>query len=303
MTGLDLKIFDMHIHAQNTAQSPHSLIEKMSLAGIYGGCVFSARPVEASKTLGTGFKERIEEAFNWVKGYPGRLFPVMWIHPDEKNIKKNIRIAAGMGICAFKIICTDFYPFEKKCIKVLEEIARLGRPAIFHSGILWDGGESSKYNRPANFEKLIEVDNLKFSLAHCSWPWIDECIAVYGKFLNGIAGGRTAEMFIDITPGTPQIYREELLTKLFTVGYDVPNNIMFGTDNVADSYNADWTKKWLKLDGEIYAKLGVTEKILKKIYHDNLLRFLNLKEKDFIHLSPLPDKEIIWSIDYENARV
>lgn len=28
-------------------------------------------------------------------------------------------------------------------------------------------------------------------------------------------------MFLDLTPGTPEIYRRDLLTKLFTIGYDV----------------------------------------------------------------------------------
>ena len=56
-------------------------------------------------------------------------------------------------------------------------------------------------------------------MGHCSWPWYDECIAVYGKFLNGVANDQDApEMFFDLTPGTPRIYREDLLTKLFTVG-------------------------------------------------------------------------------------
>lgn len=75
---------------------------------------------------------------------------------------------------------------------------------------------SSQYNRPSEFEPLLEINGLKFSLAHISWPWCDELIAVYGKFLNAYAGNpdHSVEMFIDITPGTPPIYRQEVLTKL-----------------------------------------------------------------------------------------
>ena len=170
---------------------------------------------------------------------------------------------------------------------------------IFHSGILWNGAESSKYNRPVNFEALILIDGLKFSMGHASWPWVDECIALYGKFLNGITTGRSAEMFFDITPGTPPIYREELLKKLFTVGYDVPNNIIFGTDNRADTYNSDWCIKWQNIDNDIYDKLGVDTKIRDKIYRGNFMRFMGSEEKSFTHLSPIPDKEIAWSLDYE----
>ena len=109
-------------------------------------------------------------------------------------------------------------------------------------------------------------------------------------------------MFFDITPGTPPIYREELLTKLFTVGYDVPNNIIFGTDNRTFDYNFEWTEKWLDIDNAIYEKLGVTEEIKEKIYSANMMRFLGLAPKSFTHLSPVPDREIVWSIEYEKKR-
>ena len=111
-------------------------------------------------------------------------------------------------------------------------------------------------------------------MGHCSWPWIDECIALYGKFLNAktVRGG--AEMFFDITPGTPEIYRAELLTKLYTLGYDVGDNIMFGTDTSADAYSYKWAGEWLNRDGEILDDLGVSLEYREKLYHKNLFRFL-----------------------------
>ena len=71
---------------------------------------------------------------------------------------------------------------------------------------------------------------MRFSLAHISWPWCDELIAAYGKILNASASRADyrGEMFVDITPGTPTIYRREALTKLFTVGYDIQDNVIFG---------------------------------------------------------------------------
>jgi hypothetical protein len=40
-----------------------------------------------------------------------------------------------------------------------------------------------------------------------------------------------SEMYFDLTRGTPKIYRRELLTKLYTVGMDVEDNVLFGTDD------------------------------------------------------------------------
>ena len=290
-----MKIFDMHIHAGNQKPDPKGLVVEMEKAGVYGGCVFSTRPVEYDAQLGISFEERMDEVLSWAKGYEDRIFPVLWIHPYEENIMEKIKVAVDRGICAFKIICGDFYIYEEQCIKVLTQIADLGKPVFFHSGILWDGKVSSIYNRPLNWEALLRIKGLRFSMGHCSWPWIDECIALYGKFLNSLLNGDTAEMFFDITPGTPQIYREELLTKLYTIGYDMGNNIMFGTDAFANGYSSDWAKNWLKTDGDILNNLGVSEVYKKKLYCENLMRFLGKTDVKVKHISPETDDAHKWS--------
>ncbi len=292
-----MKIFDMHIHTGNTEILQADLLNNMQKAGVTGGCIFSNNPKEYDEKTGTDFEERLKEVLSWTRG-SSVLFPVMWIHPDEPDILTNVHRAAESGIMAFKIICNNFYVYEEKCMMLLREIAALNKPVIFHSGILWDGADSSKYNRPVFWESLIDIPNLKFSMGHCSWPWYDECIALYGKFLNGLTNDKTAEMFFDITPGTPPIYRKDLLTKLFTIGYDVPDNIMFGTDSSADRYNPDWINKWLKIDDEIFTELGVPQEICQKVYEENLRRFLGLTPKNFTHLSPVPDNSNTWTLDY-----
>ena len=286
------KIYDMHIHSEAALSRINSerILERMETAGVYGGCIFSERPHE-----GVTFEERLEGVMTWTKGYEDRLFPVMYIHPDEEDILQKIHIAAEWGVCAFKIICRDFYVYEEKSMKVLREIAKMGKPVFFHSGILWDGKVSSNYNRPLNWEALLEIEGLRFSMGHCSWPWIDECVALYGKFMNALSKGNSAEMFFDITPGTPVIYREELLTKIYTVGYDVGDNIMFGTDGHAEDYKNQWTAKWLKIDGEILDKIGVSEKNRRKLYHDNLMRFLGKTPTKIEHAVPDIDDSREWS--------
>jgi len=184
-----MKKFNMHIHAMNTKPVPENLLTNMEKAGIYGGCIFSNWPSRSNQKVGTSFEERLAEVLAWTKQYEDRLFPVMWIHPYEENIIENIQKAVTSGIAAFKIICTDFYVYDKKCMKVLTEIAAFNKPVFFHSGILWNGGVSSQYNRPLNWEALLDIPNLRFSMGHCSWPWHDECIALYGKFLNAFSYG------------------------------------------------------------------------------------------------------------------
>lgn len=290
-----MKIFDMHIHSRPGEPCPEKLIKEMEAVGVYGGCVFSNHPIEGTEPGGSDFDTRIKEALGWTKGYEDRLFPVVWIHPKEENIIENIRRAVDAGIAAFKIICEDFYIYEEPCMEVLREIARLGKPVIFHTGILWDGAVSSNYNRPLNFEHLLDIDGLRFSLGHCSWPWIDECVALYGKFLNALNNNKTAEMFFDTTPGTPEIYRKELFTKLYYAGYNSGDNIMFGTDSNANEYRKEWVGTWLDIDEKILDELGVSLENREQMYHDNILRFLGKTNTVAEKEAPVPDNTHVWT--------
>jgi len=294
-----MEIFDMHVHAQNTPPAPERLLARLAEAGVYGCSVISNRPPEMTPETGSDFEARLSEVMEWTRGNEDRLIPILWIHPDETDIGDKIQRASEAGVAAFKVICNNFYVGENKSMDMLEKIEKTGKPVMFHSGILWDGAPSSPYNRPANWEALLDLKELKFSLAHCSWPWIDECIAVYGKFLNALSKGKKVEMFVDLTPGTPEIYREELFKKLFTVGYDVPNNIMYGTDCRTNNYRVDWTKKWLEIDTALFDKFNIPSKMRQKIFRDNFMRFLGRNTSPVKRFVPLPDSQTFWTPDLE----
>lgn len=270
-----MKIFDLHIHRDEDNDKPAKFISQLEEAGVYGAAVFSRRPALG----GASSEERLRDILAFCKDYPGRLFPVLWIHPREDGASDLAKDAAARGIAGFKMICTDYFVSEPMCLELLRTIAGFGKPVCFHSGILWDKNVSAQYNRPINWECLLTVPNLRFSLAHCSWPWYDECIALYGKFQNAYdARPGAAEMFFDLTPGTPVPYRRDLLTKLHTVGYDVAHNIMFGTD-CRTNYRAQWSKQWQDIDNAIYDDLKLGKDTRQKIYQDNFLRFFGVSGK------------------------
>ena len=279
-----MKIFDMHIHTYGPEFDIDAMLAEMAKAGVYGGCIFSPPPVEFNSKRGMPFRARLDRILAITRGHEGRLFPVLWIHPDEADILENVKVAAAEGIAGFKIICNDFYPYEDKCMALYREIAALDKPIFFHTGILYSSvGEShSEYSRPVHFERLEEVDGLRFSIGHCGWPWIDECLALYGRLSYHLTVApkdrRPAEMFLDLTPGAPMDRREEMLTKVYTFGQNTGNNILFGIDQVAERYTADGTKRWLDADKRIYAKLGIRAELIRKTYEDNLMRFLGKEE-------------------------
>ncbi len=302
-----MKIFDMHLHCRRGKAEPETFIKQLEEAGLYGACVFSPRPkVEGRENRpnypnDASFEERLETVLAWTKGYEGRLFPIMYMHPYEENAIENVKVAVDAGILGFKVICNDFFVYEEQSMAFLREIAKYDKPVFFHTGILWDGGVSSAYNRPINFEALIGIEGLRFSMGHCSWPWVDECIAMYGKFLHANGLRKPAEMYFDLTPGTPDIYRRELLEKMYTIGYDLANNVMFGTDMTVNTYKPAHTKEVLELDRSILLDLGVSKECFEKMYYNNLLRFLGLDKTETKKASPIVSEE--RPLTFENPEV
>ena len=296
-----MKIFDMHIHSERTERTPGELIAKMEKLGVYGGCVFSDRPERGFDGRGSTFEERIEQALGWCKGYEDRLFPIVWIDPFEENIIENVRKAVKMGICGFKMMCTDYFVYEEKSIELLKEIAKLNVPVIFHTGILWTEKASSVYNRPLNWEGLLTIEGLRFSMGHCSWPWLDECVALFGEFMSTGTMRKTAEMFLDTTPGTPRIYRKEMFYKFYNAGYDVGDNILYGTDSTAHVYKKEFVENIVENDKPILQELGISKANIEKLYYKNLLRFLGKTEVEMEHFRPEPDMPTLW--DFDNKEV
>ena len=282
-----MKVFDVHIHTWGDVPK-HIALDRMAAAGIDRCAVFSKEPTcfYHNDRVTSDAHVRLEEVLELCAPYEGKVFPVLWIHPDEPGVIDLIQEAAQRGIAAFKCICNNFYIGEEKGIAMLEAVAKSGKPILFHSGILWDDSASSKYNRPLNWEEILNrsagyidrCQGLKFSLAHCSWPWYDECIALYGKFLANFREHPedNIEMFFDLTPGTPASYRHDLLRKLLNCGYDVEHNILWGTDCNADDYNDEWAKKWLGMDNAIMDDLNISETFRERIFYKNAERFFNL---------------------------
>lgn len=266
---------DAHIHIMPGPVEQDRLLREMALAGMDGGCLISEGPSAKATPA-----ERLERLMAWTKGAES-LHPLFWIDPVAGSALEQVEQAVAAGVAGFKVICSAHAPGDPQALATFKAIADRNKPILFHSGILWDGRPSSENNRPAAFEALLEVPGLRFSLAHMSWPWIDECVAVYGKFLNSLLYRETApEMFVDMTPGTPEIYRAEALTKFFTVGYDVADNMIFGSDCVTTGYNVKWVREWQERDEAIMGRLGIGPEGCARVFGGNILRWLSGAKKD-----------------------
>jgi predicted TIM-barrel fold metal-dependent hydrolase len=268
-------ILDCHVHL-SPGKDYQAFAGSMKAVGVDGAVLISMPPEAFPSFHGPkGAAERLDHVLAWAKAV-ANSFSFFWIDPTEADASGQVDLALAKGIDGFKCICNHFYPGDPKAMDIWRKIAAAGKPMLFHSGILWDGTASSKYCRPVEFEAMLDVPRLRFALAHISWPWVDECLAVYGKFQQALAGRRelSCEMFIDCTPGTPPIYRKDALTKIWTIGYKVENNVLFGTDGTNTHYPGDASTVIIATDNAIYNELALKPEIRQKIYHRNLLRLL-----------------------------
>ncbi len=269
-------VLDGHIHIMGEVDR-EALQAQMAQAGVDGGILMS-RPFAGYEPMETTpFEKRLTEVLELCREQEYR-FPFLWIDPlGGQQTLEEIDEAVKQGIAGFKIISTKAMPDCPEAMEIYRHIAKREKPLLFHSGILWNEGPSANFNRPANFECLMDVEGLRLSLAHISWPWCDECIAIYGKIC--MMRYHQVEMYVDLTPGTPEIYRREALFRLHNSGYSVEDRLVFGTDCEANDYNAAGASKIIAADRKHYEALGIPAEIQEKCFSKNLLRFVRGAEK------------------------
>lgn len=262
-----MQVTDVHVHlggktiGEVKPPDVEAFIEGTGVTSIH---LFSRNPI------GEGEKVRsyIEELAALQEKLSDRVFAFAWVDPLYEKAPEVARWALGdCGMLGLKMIPAGWYPEDARARAVYEVANSLGKPIQFHSGILWLRGDTSRYCRPAGFEALWDYPRVKFSLAHIAWPWTDECIAVVQKF-NRLRP-EADQAFVDLTPGTPPIYRQQALERcVAVVGV---KHMLFGSDSGLPSGSVP-TGKW-KADSETFRKLGVSEENQQAIFAGNAKSF------------------------------
>ena len=205
---------------------------------------------------------------------PSRLLGFAWIEPTLSEAVAHVQLAADRGLPGVKMIPDHWYPYEERLFPVYEKIQEVRRPLLFHSGILFGNMDSSRFCRPAFYEVMLHFPKVKFALAHISWPWTDECLAVAGR-MRAAAGWHTPErnqMYVDITRGTPGFYRPDALDK--ALKYLGLERLIYGSDDHAPG-ELVYSRRGVDADREIICQqLGRSAEDFDKIARQNLAAFL-----------------------------
>ncbi|NSW57048.1 MAG: amidohydrolase [Armatimonadetes bacterium] len=232
-----MRVWDCHCHLKGTETGQY-VIDQMNAAGIERINLFSAYPGRGLAPHETATHAEVRRVIDHVaevqSADPGRIYGLIWANPRAEGMVEEIeRGIVDLGLRGVKMIPDHWSPCDDLPVPVFEKVQELGKPIQFHSGILYGFGDSSRFCRPVLYEALLNFPGLRFSLAHISWPWVDECIAVFGRF-RAASGYKleNCQMWIDTCRGTPDAWREEALRK--AVPFCGVERLMFGVDSSPD---------------------------------------------------------------------
>ena len=298
-----MKLFDAHVHLEGN-ETAEEIGRWLDGSGVERVGLISRDPCDTpTKGSAEGEKllrpkvtslaeqrRRVAHLGSIVRALPDRVTGLAWIEPTVEGVVELAEEAKErMGIAAVKLIPNGWYPHEERFFALYEKARDLSMPILFHTGILWAWGDTSRFCRPVYVEALMQFTGLRFAMAHVAWPWTDECIATAQKFqvVNKISGNSEGQAVVDLTPGTPDIYREDVLRKV--VSETDPKRIIWGTDcYTGRSDPAMWGEdgeaptsipyphERVERDAAILKSTGLDDEAIEDVFYGNAMRFYGL---------------------------
>ncbi len=229
-----MRVWDCHCHLRD--ETGEETLRYMDEAGIDRINLFAPYPGGGWEP-GMEFKREdarasIDKIAEVQAVDPDRIYGLVWANPRIPGMVEEIEYGiVDRGLRGVKMIPDHWDATEELVAPIFEKMQELGKPIQFHSGILYGFRDSSRFCRPVLYEALLNFPKLRFSLAHISWPWVDECIAVFGRFQAAVRNkDDVPQMWIDTCRGTPDAWRLEALQK--AIPFVPGDHLMFGVDGV-----------------------------------------------------------------------
>ncbi|MEV0181657.1 amidohydrolase family protein [Streptomyces sp. NPDC050625] len=259
--GASEQYFKAHGHRQPTIEEMAAHYRERRMAAV----VFT---VDAEHATG---HPRIsnEEVAESCAAHADVLIPFASVDPHKgrAGVREARRLVADHGVRGFKFhpSIQAFSPDDRMAYPLYEAIEELGVPALFHTGqtgigagVPGGGGIRLKYSDPMLIDDVaVDFPELRIVLAHPSFPWQDEALAV---------ATHKPHVHIDLSGWSPKYFPPQLVRYANTL---LKDKVLFGSD-----YPVITPDRWLADFEELDIKPEVRPKILK----DNAARLLGLLE-------------------------
>jgi predicted TIM-barrel fold metal-dependent hydrolase len=287
LTLSDAVAIDIHVHVEMSEAGGDSLPDDLREAAVRHFRGESERPTAVE--LAAYYRERRmiaviftvdSESFTGQTRVPNEeiaavaranadvLIPFASIDPHKgrHGVDEARRLIADHGVRGFKFHpnVQAFFPNDRMAYPLYEVIQEAGLPALFHSGqsgigtgLPGGGGIRLKYSNPMHVDDVaVDFPDLKIVLAHPSFPWQDEAIAV---------AVHKPQVYIDLSGWSPKYFPPQLVHHANTLLRD---RVLFGTD-----YPFITPDRWLA----DFEKLDIKPEVRPLILKENAARLLGLR--------------------------
>jgi predicted TIM-barrel fold metal-dependent hydrolase len=294
MTGIDVGInvenlvaIDVHTHAEVSSKGHASLSDDLSEAsGAYFKTEGNRKPtleetaayyrerrmaaviftVDAESATGTEPVPN-EEVAEAAAANADVLIPFASIDPfrGRAGVKQARRLVEEYGVKGFKFhpSVQGFFPNDRFAYELYAIIEELGAIALFHTGqtgigagVPGGGGIRLKYSNPLYIDDVAaDFPHLQIILAHPSFPWQDEALAV---------ATHKPGVHIDLSGWSPKYFPPQLVQYANTL---LKDKVLFGSD-----FPLLTPDRWLA----DFEKLPIKDEVRPKILKANAARLLGL---------------------------
>lgn len=223
-------------------------------------------PVDAERE--TGFRRYNNEEMAELAGqFSDIMIPFASIDPAKgtAGAREARRLVADFGVRGFKFHPTmqGFYPNDRAAYVLYEAIAEAGVPALFHtgqtavgSGMPGGNGMRLKYSNPIHLDDVAaDFPDMPIILAHPSFPWQDEALAVAQHKPN---------VYIDLSGWSPKYFPPNLVKYANSI---LKEKVLFGSD-----WPAITPDRWL----HDFEQLDIKPEVRPLILKDNARKLLKL---------------------------
>ncbi|WP_043628947.1 amidohydrolase family protein [Nonomuraea candida] len=283
----DLIAIDMHTHAEISADGHPSLSAELSAASARHFKTHGTRR-PAIPEIAAHYRERKMAAVVFTvdaehaTGHPpirneevaaacaehaDVLIPFAGVDPwrGRSGVRLARRLVEEHGVRGFKFhpSLQGFAPNDRVAYPLYEAIEELGVPALFHTGqtgigagVPGGGGIRLKYSDPMLVDDVaVDFPELRIILAHPSFPWQDEALAV---------ATHKPHVHIDLSGWSPKYFPPQLIRYANTL---LKDKVLFGSD-----YPLITPDRWLA----DFAELDIKPEVRPLILKHNAARLLGL---------------------------
>jgi uncharacterized protein len=223
-------------------------------------------PVDSESEMGH-WRIANEEVAEMAAEHADVLIPFASIDPAKGKMgaREARKLVKEYGVRGFKFhpSMQGFYPNDRKAYVLYEAIAEAGVPALFHTGQTGAGAGSRggmgvrlKFSDPMYLDDVaVDFPDMPIILAHPSFPWQDEALAVATHKPN---------VYIDLSGWSPKYFPANLVQYSNTL---LKDRVLFGSD-----YPAITPDRWLA----DFEKLPMKPEVRPMILKENAVRLLKL---------------------------